>query len=163
MDTNLYNTKLSSSHPLAFIEQKTSIDSKNFGSLAVISFGALERNSHLAPEFGGVAVVHEDPDVVIAIKYIPWNAKKREIEHKLMVEHITNNTEQGRKDYAHSLSDSGYTLPAMKERWRREYAEELAEKTKENARNIGKKKKVKKMVKKVIQTHDGEEIIPLDE
>lgn len=162
MDTNLYNTKLSSSHPLAFIEQKTSIDSKNFGSLAVISFGAYERNSHLAPEFGGVAIVHEKPDAIIAVKYIPWNAKKREIEHKLMVKHITNNTEQSRQDYAHSLNDNGYTLPHMKARWRREYAEELAEKTKKNAKNV-KKAKINKKVKKVIQTHDGEEIIPLDE
>ena len=79
-----------------------------------------------------------------------------------MVKHITNNTEQSRQDYAHSLNDNGYTLPHMKARWRREYAEELAEKTKKNAKNA-KNVKINKIVKKAIQTHNGEEIIPLDE
>ena len=168
MDTNKFNTKLSSHSPLAYIEQKTEIITKHSGTIAVVSFGAVERHSHLAPEFGGVAITHENPKVLIGVKYIPWNAKGRHEEHKQIVAYFTEHDGGVGKDYAIYLEKDGYALPSMKERWRREYFEELAENIKkqsmEEAENV-KKQFVEEAenVKKDTQTYNGEDLISLDE
>jgi hypothetical protein len=120
MDKNRYDKELPCNHePFGYLEKKTELPNKR----AVISFGALDKGSYYAPEFGGVAVVYTDPEVFIAVKYIPWDARGRDEEHESLVKTIRENT-MTNQELVHFLDKDGYILPAMKRRWNREYQEE---------------------------------------
>jgi hypothetical protein len=125
MDLNKYNTSLScSDHPFGYIEQRTEINTKNCGKIAVISFGAMEFHSRYAPELGGVAILHIDPNLFIAVRYIPWDAKARQAEHDRCVEHITKSDGETPRDFAFFFQDEmKYRIPAVNKRWEREYQE----------------------------------------
>ena len=176
MDKTKFNPELPCNHmPFAYIEKKTKIkNKKNEETLAVISFGALETHSHYAPEYGGVAVVHMDPDVFIGVKYIPWDASGRSFEHEMMVQKIRQMS-MSNQELADFMHEDGYTLPAVKERIRDEY---IKNKLREEALEEKLKKVPEKMIpieieEEIIEDvpeeeikskfYNGEEIIPLDE
>jgi len=159
MDTNKFNTKLgSNSEPFAYVERETKItDKKNNDVIEVISFGALETHDHRAPEFGGVAIVHMNPDVFIGVKYIPWNAKGRKVEHDKMIQKLRT-TNMNNQELCDFLYSDGYVLPAVKEKIRNDYRKEKLLNLAEEPKEI--KKSTKRTEK---EFYEGEEIIPLDE
>jgi len=173
MDTNKFNPENPSEFtPLAYVEKTTRIKKKVDGvdkeKINVVSIGALEEYSHRAPEHGGVAVVHKHPDVIIGIKYIPWDAEKRNREHDAIVERIENSDMSNQELYTF-LSAVGYDILAegeadreayMKEKLRKQNnpQEEVKEVTPEEyLKNKPKKKEVNS-----IKYYKGEEIIPLN-
>jgi len=157
MDTNKFDPELPSKHiPFAYVERETTITDHD-NNIAVISFGALEVNNYNAPEFGGVAIVHQDPDIIIGIKYIPWNVGSRATEHDTIVKKIQH-SRMNNQELVDYLYEDGYTIPAIRDKIRDEYErdklldllspEEIEEETIKKENN---------------QMYNGEEIIPLDE
>jgi len=158
IDKNKFDPELPCNfEPFAFIEDKTEIKTKYAGKMGIISFGALDYNAHYAPEFGGVALVHFNPDVIIAVKFLPWDAMLREEEHERAVsfleKHLDIEPDAITKYFHYKL---GYMLPAKKEQQRRDYFRQLKE-----AGLMDEEPKTTTFHKS-IDTADGEEIIPLD-
>jgi len=128
MDTKKFNPENPSKFtPLAYVEETTRINKEVDGfdqeKFNVISIGAFEEYSHRAPEYGGVAIVHKHPDVIIGIKYIPWDVEGRAIEHAAVVERIENGNMSSQVLYEF-LSSVGYDILAEGEADRNEYMEE---------------------------------------
>jgi len=127
IDKNKFDTSLPCNlEPFGFIEKVTEVETKNAGRLSIISYGALDYNNHYSPEFGGVALVHHNPDIFMATKYIGWDAKAREIEHKRSVDFLKDNfniepnliTEK----FYHEFD---YFLPAVYDRDKKEYLKDI--------------------------------------
>jgi len=121
--------------PFVYVEDNRTIKTKNAGKIMVISFGALNYQGHYAPEFGGVAIVHVDPDVLIAIKYIPWNAKARRQELMEQYMHLkANHNNMSPSDITHYFYlKCGYVLPAKKQRLKEEYYIKVAQENRARA------------------------------
>ena len=162
--------------PFAYVEETTkinkTIDGAEVEKFHVISFGAFEEYSHRAPELGGVAIVHKHPEVIIGIKYIPWNIEGRSVEHKAIVERIENGGMSNQVLYEF-LTSVGYDILAEGEADREAYMEEKLHKMtapkeeeviveevtpKEYLKNKPKRKKEVSSIK----YYKGEEIISLD-
>lgn len=145
--------------PFAFIENKTVIQTKRAGKIGIISFGALDYNAHYSPEFGGIALVHFDPDLIIAIKYVPWDAKERAREHQKAVKFLRDHLDIKPVDITKTFHyEFFYVLPAKKEQQRREYFRQLKEAglgTSERTSSVPNKAAPPKLA-------DGEELISLD-
>jgi hypothetical protein len=122
-----FNTDLPSNmEPFAFIEQVTTVKTKWAGELSIVSFGALDYNNHYSPEFGGVALLHDDPDLFLAVRYYPWSAENRSKEHERSVQFLKDNYEIAPNDIIDTFYVKfGYSLPAKQERKRREYLEKV--------------------------------------
>ena len=120
--------------PFGYIEDRRIVKTKNAGKLMLVAFGALNYMGHYAPEFGGVAMVHMNPDLLIAVKYIPWNAEARRDElmtqYKFLKE---NHHDMSPSDVTCYFYDDGYVLPAQKKRLKEEYFQEIAEANKVRA------------------------------
>jgi len=123
--------------PFGYIEKTHVIDTKNSGKLMLIAFGALNQLGHYAPEFGGVALVCINPDVVIAIKHIPWDAPGRLAEMQYQVNYLLeNNNIQPAEVTNYFYRKCNYVLPAQKQRLKEEYFLEIAEENKERAKEL---------------------------
>ena len=170
MNPDKFNPELPCNHmPFGYLEQRTELPGKR----AIISFGALEKHSRFCPELGGVALVYTDPDVFIAFKIIPWNAEGRRREHAALAETLQQ-TDMTNQELAVFLDEDDYILPAMKERWRREYAEKQMAKRKQqvdeeedldvaqDSDEIQEPPADLVSEKSRPQFYDGEELIPLD-
>jgi len=118
-----FDTELGSHlEPFMFVEKTTEIDTTHATKVAIISFGAMDVNNHYAPEFGGVALVHIEPDLFIAVKYIPWDAEARAVEHNRCVDFINSDEKINPKKLIGTLKDEfGFILPSLQEKERREY------------------------------------------
>ncbi|TRZ48379.1 MAG: hypothetical protein D4S01_10390 [Dehalococcoidia bacterium] len=127
IDKNKFNPNLPCNmEPFAFIEKITEIKTKNAGRLSIISFGALDYNNHYSPEFGGVALVHHNPDLLIAMKHVAWDTKGREEEHRVAVSFLTDNLniepDAITTKFYHEFD---YFLPYMFEKKKREYLQNI--------------------------------------
>jgi len=124
--------------PFGYIEDSRTIETKSSGKMMLVSFGALNCMGHYAPEFGGVAVVHINPDVLIAVKYIPWSAAERRKE--LMKQYLymkENHKKMSPSDITHYFYlNCHYVLPAKKQRLREEYYTELAKDNRDRAKEM---------------------------
>ena len=158
IDEKKFNPKLPCDmEPFAFIEKQTTVKTKYAGEIGIISFGALDYNAHYAPEFGGVAMVHFKPDLMIAVKYLPWDAKLRDEEHDRAVKFLEENIEIAPDKITEKFHyDFNYVLPAKKEQQRREYYEELK-------KAISDDDAPAPSAPVQHDVADGEEMIPLDE
>jgi len=158
--------------PFAYVEKTTKIN-KNIDGIDqekynVISFGAFEEYSHQAPELGGVAVVHKHPDVIIGIKYIPWDIKKRAIEHDAVAERVENGNMNNQQLYEF-LSRYGYDILAESEANKEAYMEEKRQKQinqqEEVIEEVTPEEYLKNKPKRkanAVKYYKGEEIISLD-
>lgn len=75
-----YDTTLPSKAPFMFIEEERVIPLGDDDAVRLISYGAFNAGGLIGPEQGGVAVVHDDPNFVIASKAFPHDAARRKIE-----------------------------------------------------------------------------------
>ena len=112
--------------PFGFIEKVTEVKTKNAGKLAIVSYGALDYNNHYSPEFGGVALIHHNPDLLLAQKHLPWNADLREECHQKAIDYLNNNLDAE----PDSITDQfyyefNYFLPYMLERKKRNYLKQI--------------------------------------
>lgn len=91
---NGYNEYLPSQKPFMWIEEETHVpDSKVVRDIWVLSFGAYNAMGLIGPEKGGVAVVHKDPNFVIATWDVPYNPTARHELHKRVVDTLTTVTD----------------------------------------------------------------------
>ena len=82
-----YDTGLPSKAPFMYIERKTGITPSDAGGeLAVISYGAYNAGVVIAPEMGGVALVHEGRKFVLGTRTIPYKPLDREKVHRQLVD-----------------------------------------------------------------------------
>jgi len=160
MDTSKFNPELTLKEgSFVYVEKNVEIkdpkiEEKNgIQTVRVLSYGAVETSSHLAPEFGGVAVVHKNPDFIIAMKYIPWNAKKREEEFEKIRKKIREKS-MSNKEIADFLVLEGFVIPALIKDVEKKYQE------KKNSKSTKASNDEKKA--ESIKYYKGEEIIPLD-
>jgi len=118
------NTLPCNMEPFGFIEKVTRVKTKWAGDLSIVSFGALDYNNHYSPEFGGVALLHNDPDLFMGVHYLPWSVEDRELEHNRSVEFLQNNPEAAPNVIIDTFyADFLYSLPTKQERKRRDYLE----------------------------------------
>ena len=152
--------------PFAFVEKESKVNMSKAGSLSVISFGAMDYNNHYSPEFGGVALVNNNPDLFIAVKYIPWDAEARNDEHKRIVDFLESDKNMQANIVGETLfNEFDYTFPTKQEIKRRNYLEQVRRDKNEILQ--GKKKKVEKVEATKVQdnkvledeTLDGEKLI----
>jgi hypothetical protein len=127
IDKNKFDTSLPCDmEPFAFIEKVTKIKTKKAGTLSIISFGAMDYNNHYSPEFGGVALVHHNPDLFIAQKHIPWNAELRETNHQQAVNFLNENVDIEPDEITEVFyHEFDYFLPYMLERKKRNYLKQV--------------------------------------
>lgn len=138
MDKNRIDLELPCDlEPFGYIESRRIVKTQNAGKLMLVAFGARNYMGHYSPEFGGVALVHLNPDLLIAIKYVPWDAEARDKELKAQYKFLKeNHTEMTPPDVTLYFYDDGYTLPAQKKREREEYFAQLAEYNKLRAKEL---------------------------
>jgi len=137
--------------PFGYMEDTRTVDTKNSGKMMIVSFGAMNYLGHYSPEFGGVAVVHLDPDVLIAVKYIPWDAEARRKELIDQYMYLKNNHENMLpSDITHYFYlDCLYVLPAKKQRLREEYYDQIAEENKVRAKAMKEAMEKEKEMQKI--------------
>jgi len=80
-----YNQSLPSKLPFMWIEHEQAFEFKTAGRIRIIAFGAYNALGLIGPEKGGVAVVHEDPNFVIATKDFPYDPAGRLREYSKLV------------------------------------------------------------------------------
>lgn len=80
-----YNMNLPNKKPFMWIEHEEVIKLTEDDAIRVIAFGAYNAMGIIGTEKGGVAIVHDDPNFVIATKDIPWSMLKRKIEFEAVV------------------------------------------------------------------------------
>jgi len=139
IDTKKFNLELPCNlEPFGYIEETRNIITKNAGELMLIAYGALNHLGHYAPEFGGVALVCLNPDLIVAIKYIPWNAPGRLEELEYQFNYLLENHENMAPAEVtdHFYVDHDYILPAQKQRLKEEYFLRVAEENKARAAEL---------------------------
>jgi hypothetical protein len=170
-DIEKFDTSLKCNlEPFGYIEDKKVIETKKAGKMVLIAFGALNRFGHYSPEFGGVAVVHLDPDLYVAVKYIPWNRKERASEiirqAKYLEEHKQHITPNELICYFHEKN--GYVLPAEKKKQKEAYINQVAENNKARAEEMEFDESAKNIIQEAAMrksdySDSGEKMIPLDD
>lgn len=167
---NKFNTKLPGSfESLYFIEKEIKISNcDNEENLYVISYGALNHKGILSPEFGGIALVNKKPNIIVCIKYIPWDKTTREDEAEGLVNLIEDWYDNKEKNKEHVIMtikrEYGYFDPDEIRIKNKEFYEKMRE-----AKKAGKdneiinftidKVNIKKEEKTNKQYVDGEELI----
>jgi hypothetical protein len=124
--------------PFGYMEDNRLIKTLKAGEIMLISFGAMNRLGHFSPEFGGVALVHLNPDVFLAVKYIPWDAEARRKELMKQYKYLKDNHQSmSPADVTeYFYVDCNYILPAKKQRLREEYIQKIAEENKIRAQEM---------------------------
>jgi len=137
--------------PFGYMENSRTVETKNSGTMMVVAVGAMNYLGHYSPEFGGVAVVHLNPDLLIAVKYIPWDAKARRKELMEQYMYLKNNHESmSSSDLTHYFYlDCLYVLPAKKQRLREEYYDQIAKENKLRAQIMKEAMENEKIMQKI--------------
>jgi hypothetical protein len=157
-DTDKFDTDLDANFtPLAYVEEERIVDTDKAGQMVVLAHGAMEEPGRNAVEFGGVSILHLDPDLFICVKYIPWNKQERLAEVRRQVTYLKENKDHLRPgDIVDHFRDLGYTMPADKNRAREAYYNDQAKENRQQAKETMAKEDD-------CFTSDGEKIIPLDD
>lgn len=154
IDTKKFNLELPCNlEPFGYIEETMVVDTKSCGEIMLVAFGALNYLGHYAPEFGGVALVCLDPDLFIAVKYIPWDAPGRLAELQYQISYLLENHENmAPQDIScYFYIECDYVLPARKERYKEEYFLMVAEENKARAEELKKQnERLNKLQKKAM-------------
>lgn len=161
-----FNKSLSCNEkPFGYIESSVEVNMPNGKKYAVIAFGALDVNGHYSPEFGGVAIVHRNPDVYICYRYIPWDPAGRREEADRAVEWLSKNDVETNA-LAHHFDDEGYSIPYEKKRHYKEYIDFKRQQYKKYFESEEQKEDVEESTEenteKKSNYHDGEELIDFD-
>jgi len=125
MITKRFNTELPKNmSPFMFIEDMCEVKTKYAGKLAIISYGALEYKGRYAPEFGGVALVRMDPDVVVCVKYIPFGPNSRKTEFERAVKYLKAHTDLDPNTYLSTWYYAfKYAVPTIMNQNKKDYME----------------------------------------
>ncbi len=84
-----YNESFPCKPPFMWVEQETAVPKTAVcDNVAVLSFGAYNAMGLIGTEKGGVAIVHNEPNFVIATKDIPYKPDLRAEEHARIVEFL---------------------------------------------------------------------------
>jgi hypothetical protein len=155
--------------PFGYIEDKRVIDCRRAGQMIVVSYGALNKMGHYAPELGGVAIVHIDPDLFIAAKYIPWNREERAKELERQVKYFNDNQSHLLPDdIVNRFTELEYAMPAQRKRAKEAYIDNIAAQNIKRAKEMAKEDEAREKIqesaeKNGMYSDDGEKLIPLDE
>ena len=108
--------------PFGYIEERRIIKTKNCGDIMLISFGAMNYLGHYSPEMGGVSLVLLNPDLLLAVNYIPWDTAARKVELERQFIYLNQNQENMYpKDITQYFWDNHYTIPTQKAEFKENY------------------------------------------
>jgi hypothetical protein len=167
IDNNKFDMSLQDHGMFGGLEEEIIVKSENSKTLHGMAYGALNQFGHYAPELGGVSFVVPELNIIIAIKYIPWDKNKRIQELRRITKHLEENkTTLSPSIVIKYLKENGFIYLQDKVNERDEYFEKMAKKNKEKVNQIKQVEKKRAEIQEAsipFKTIDGEKIIPLDE